>query len=295
MGFSNPSSVTLRDGRLLSYHLSGPDQSASAKGPTVLLSNSLCTPYHMWHHFVPHLHQFNFRVLQYNQIGHGESTVDLATVDDTTFDTLADDVKQLLDILKIQKLYAWVGISMGAATGIVFCAQNPGLVERLVVCDTISCSPSALGAGDPFGPRVSAARSAGNLEATIEQTLVRWFSEDWRNSHDDELQRMRDLMSKTKVEGFAACCAALGKTSFDLRPLFGKLGQSVDEVLLVVGDLDADLPQTMAVIRKDIQEGFNAAEKKDEVMLAVIKGAGHVSVVDGLEEYTSIVTAFLAK
>ncbi|KAF8857682.1 alpha/beta-hydrolase [Acephala macrosclerotiorum] len=295
MGFSNTSSIKLRDGRLLSYHLSGSDQDASMEGPIVLLSNSLCTPYHMWHHFVPRLHQFNFRVLQYNQIGHGESTVDPSTVDETTFDILADDVKQLLDILEIQKLHAWVGISMGAATGIVFCARNPGLVERLVVCDTISCSPSSLGAGDPFGPRVSAARSARNLEATIEQTLARWFSEDWRNSHDEELQRMRDLMSKTKVEGFAACCAALRKTSFDLRPLFGKLGRSVEEVLLVVGELDADLPQTMAVMRHEIQQGFEAAGTKDEVRLAIIKKAGHVSVVDGLEEYTSIVTAFLTK
>ncbi|CZR63979.1 related to 3-oxoadipate enol-lactonase II [Phialocephala subalpina] len=295
MGLSNPSLTTLRDGRQLSYHLSGPDQSASTKGPIILLSNSLCTPYHMWHHFVPRLHELNFQVLQYNQIGHGESTVDPSTVDDTTFDTLADDVKQLLDSLKIQKLHAWVGISMGAATGIVFCAQNPGLVERLVICDTISCSPSALGAGDPFGPRVDAARSAGNLEATIEQTLARWFWEDWRKSHGEELHWMRSLMSKTKVEGFVACCAALRKMSFDLRPLFGKLGTSVDEILLVVGELDADLPQTMAIMRDGIQQGFEAAGKTDEVRLAIIKGAGHVSVVDGLEEYASVVTSFLTK
>jgi hypothetical protein len=103
--------VELKDGRKLYYQLSGPSSS-----PIVLLSNSLCSPYATWDHFVPRLQALNLQVLRYDQIGHGQSTVNPSTVDATTFNDLSDDVKQLISSLKIKKLYAWIGISMGAAT-----------------------------------------------------------------------------------------------------------------------------------------------------------------------------------
>jgi len=280
--------VQLPDGRKLSYQLSGPGSS-----PIVLLANSLCAPYHTWDHFVPLLYKQNFRILQFDQVGHGESTFIPSKVDATTFDDLSNDVKELLDSLKIGKLYAWIGISMGAATGIIFCTQNPGIVERLVVCDTISASPNAIGVEDAFEARVNAVRSAGKIDVTIEQTLARWFSEAWRETNKGEVERMRGVMSRTQVEGFAACCRALQKKDFDLRPLFRDVGGAVQKALLVVGENDANLPETMEEMRKQIQAGFESAGKREEVKLVVIKGAGHVSVIDGLGQYSEAVINFL--
>jgi 3-oxoadipate enol-lactonase len=278
----------LSDGRKLSYQLSGPNSS-----PIVLLANSLCAPYHTWDHFVTLLQKQNFRILRFDQVGHGESTFIPSKVDATTFDNLSNDVKELLDSLKIRKLHAWIGISMGAATGIVFVQKNPAIVERLVVCDTISASPNALGDEDPFDARVSAVRSSGKIDVTVEQTLARWFSEAWREANEGEVERMRSVMSRTQVEGFAACCRALQKKDFDLRPLFKDVGGAVKKALLVVGENDANLPETMEEMRQEIQAGFESTGKREEVKLVVIKGAGHVSVVDGLGQYSEAVITFL--
>jgi len=280
--------IELKDGRKLYYQLSGPSSS-----PIVLLSNSLGSPYATWDHFVPHLQALNLQVLRYDQIGHGQSTANPSTVDATTFNDLSDDVKQLISSLKIEKLYAWIGISMGAATGIIFCSENPGVVERLVICDTISASPNAVGADDAFEARVSAARSAGRMETIVEQTLARWFTEEWRKANENEVERMRGIMMGTQVEGFAACCRAIQKKEFDLRPLFRKVGGGVEKCLLVVGEKDANLPETMETMRKEIQEGFEKVGKNEQINMVVIGRAGHVSVVDGLEEYAEAVTKFL--
>lgn len=285
---STKSFVELPDRRRISYLLSGPDSK-----PIVLLSNSLCAPYHTWDHYVSILHGHNFRTLQYDQIGHGESTVNHATVDDTTFDTLMNDARSLLDALEIKKLFAWIGISMGAATGIYFTAHNPGRVERLVICDTISGSPNALGVQDLFGARVDAARKDASISNTVEQTIARWFSEEWREKNDAEVQRMRSVMSTTQVEGFAACCRALQNPNFDLRPLFGKIGGAVDDVMLVVGEIDANLPDTMSEMKEKIQAGFQSEGKDVTVKLTVINKSGHVPVVDGFDQYSSVVTEFL--
>jgi pimeloyl-ACP methyl ester carboxylesterase len=295
---STVSQLQLRDGRQLSYQISGPAPKPSSSGPsdsipTVLLSNSLCAPFHTWDHYVSILHGHKFRVIQYDQVGHGGSTVNSSEVDGTTFNSLANDVLQLLDALQVRKVHAWIGISMGAATGIYFCAQNPGRVERLVICDTISCSPNAIGIPDPFEARVAAARKDGHINDIVEQTIVRWFSEPWREMNEAEVQRMRNIMLKTQIEGFAACCRALQDKEFDLRPLAGKLGGAVEKVMLVVGENDANLPQTMAELREQIQAGFDSLGKGGKVRWAIIKGAGHVSVVDGLEEYSQHVTQFL--
>lgn len=81
----------------------------------------------------------------------------------------------LLDALKIMELYAWVGIYMGAATGLVFSVQNPGRVKRLVLCDTVSSSPGAAGSPDVFEARVQTAKKEGRIDTLVEGTLEMWF------------------------------------------------------------------------------------------------------------------------
>lgn len=291
---SHTSSVKASNGNEISYRLTVPsDASSSSTAPIVLLANSLIAPFGTWDHYVQYLVTRNFRVLCYNQRGHGESTVNSTTIDETDFKDLASDARELLDGLEIKQLHAWVGISMGATIGIYFSSQNPGRVKNLVICDTISHAPMHAGIDDPFEPRIQTAKDQKHLDTLIQGTLKRWFSEEWRNRNTEEVERMRTIMKGTQVDGFIACCRALQKESFDLRPLFKKLGGCVERAMVVVGELDANLPVTMKSMRDDIQEGFQQAGKQAEVDFHIIKGAGHVSVVDGFDEYKAIVTKFL--
>lgn len=282
------STLTLPDSRKLAYALDAEPKDA----PIVILGNSLCAPYTAWDHVVPVLNKSGFRTLRYDQPGHGDSSSpqDLSS---TTFASIADDVAHLLKALSIPKVHGWVGVSMGAATGVYFVTQNPGVVSRFAICDTITSSPSNAGVEDAFGPRVAAARKDGHLDKLLQGTLDRWFGKAWQAANPQETERLRGVMSRTTVDGFETCCAALRSDTFDLRPLLGKVGASVDEVVCVVGENDANLPQTMEEMRGKIQEGFAAAGKSNTVNLKVVKNAGHVCFIDGFDQFNQVIPSFL--
>ncbi|KAF5026734.1 hypothetical protein F66182_1152 [Fusarium sp. NRRL 66182] len=285
--FRMASTLTLPDSRTLAYALdSGPKD-----GPLIILSNSLAAPLPVWDHVVKVLNSNGYRTLRYDQPGHGGSSApkDLSP----TFDSMAEDVHHLLESLDITRVYAWIGVSMGASAGVYFTTKFPNVVGKLAICDTISASPVNAGTEDAFGPRVAAARKAGSLDSTIQSTLERWFGKDWLNNSPEETQRMRTVMSGTTMDGFEACCNALRSETFDLRPRFGKIGASVDDAICIVGENDANLPTTMAEMRDKIQEGFKAAGKNNKIDLVIIKNAGHVSFVDGFEQFTGDVLKWL--
>ncbi|CAH0058794.1 unnamed protein product [Clonostachys solani] len=280
--------LSLPDNRLLAYLLDDAPEGA----PVVLLSNPLCTNIAVWDHIVPVLNHAGFRTLRYDQPGHGDSSApaDLTT---TTFDSMVEDVAYMLDALEIPRLWAWVGVSMGAAKGVFFATSHPGVVGRLVVCDTIACSPANAGVEDPFGPRVASARAEGGMEGNTQATLQRWFGDAWLEGHPKEAERMRRVVMRTSVDGMETCCNALASETFDLRPLLRRVGGAVDEAVCVVGEKDANLPRTMGDMRAQIEDGFREAGKTGEVELVVIPDAGHVCFVDGLEDFVRLVPRFI--
>lgn len=215
----------------------------------------------------------------------------------TTFESLADDICTLLKHLDLANGVTSVsacGVSMGAATLVYLVAKYPGILDKVVICDTISSSPVNAGGPDLFGQRVAAARQADNMDEVLEQTLVRWLGNDWIAANPDEAARMRSLMATTTIDGFETCCAALRSSTFDLAPLLSKVATGCKDALLIVGEKDADLPVKMDEMRKAIEAGFHAAGSKKTVTLKVIGNAGHVSYIDGLEPFVEALLGFLA-
>ncbi|KAI1391735.1 zearalenone lactonase [Hypoxylon trugodes] len=282
--FSLPSS------RIIDYALWS--ESSNPNAPVILLSNSLCAPYPTWERVVPEYTSRGFTVIAYSFPGHGGSTTpeDLSS---TNFESLADDVQALLNHLSIERLHAWIGVSMGASTGIVFAAKYPSIIQKLVICDTISSSPVNAGTDDVFAPRIAAARKAGKMDDLVEGTMDRWFGRAWVDANPEEANRVRQIMLTTSIDGFETCCAALQSKSYDLRPLTVKAGQSVDEALFIVGDKDANLPESMQELRKGVEQGLQSKGIVSHVDFHVIKNAGHVCYVDGFDEFIAITTQFL--
>lgn len=286
------STLTLPDDRVLSYSL----DLVPSSSPIVLLANPLCAPLSAWDHVVKHLNDHGYRTLRYDQPGHGLSSAPPpSALNATTFASMAADVRFLLRHLGISRLHAWVGVSMGASAGVVFATEHPGVVRKLAICDTVSCSPVNAGIEDSFGPRVAAAREAGDLNATIQATLERWFGKSWLEANRAEAHRMRTLMAGTSVDGFETCCHALRSESFDLRPLLERVGECVEDAVCVVGERDADLPKAMAGMRDAVEEGFAKAGKERNIDLVVIEDAGHVCFVDGLQQFVQFATGWLKR
>lgn len=276
-------SLTLRDGRELSYQVSKAAK-PGGYGP-VLLSNSLCAPYQTWDYVVQSLNERGLTVIRYDQPGHGDSTVsrDLSSI---MFRDLAEDVSELLRQLQIWKLYAWIGVSMGAATGVHFATMYPGSIEKLFICDTISTSPVNAKISDVFSIRAEAAQKDGTMDTIFKDTIDRWFSKGFQKDNAAEVERVRRIMKATSVAGFATCCAALSSPTFNLQPLASKLGDCVDEVIFVVGENDASLPQSMAELR---EMAAKASSNKSKPSLHIIKDAGHVCYIDNLPGFKDVV------
>ncbi|TGJ82485.1 hypothetical protein E0Z10_g6263 [Xylaria hypoxylon] len=266
---------------------------AGADGPCILLSNPLGTTFAVWDPVVPQLTALGFDVLRYDAPGHGFSGVpqDLSS---TTLNTMAQDVRDLLLHLEIGQLHAWIGVSLGAATSIVFASKYNHIVERLIVCDTIPCSPVNEGTVDVFGPRVAAVRRAGNLDTYVEETLERWFGRPWLESNPARRESLQELMLDTTIDGFETCCAALRSTSFDLRRWASRAGSHVESAMLLVGEKDIGLFEGMEELRKDIEGGLRI-KRGDEVSvgLNVVQNGGHVCFVDGFDSFTELITPFL--
>ncbi|CAK7206928.1 hypothetical protein SEUCBS139899_009735 [Sporothrix eucalyptigena] len=236
---------TLPNGRAISYDLTTGDRTDSL---VVVLSNSLCGQFRTWDHVVAVLSGKGYRVLRYDQPGHGASGVpnDLSS---TTF-AMADDVYALLQHLSLKVVHAWVGVSMGAST---------------------------------------AMRAVGSLDELVEGTMQRWFGSDWIASNEDEATRMRGIMlSGTSMDGFETCCTALSSATYDLRLHTVTAGKGCSEVLLLVGEKDANLPTTMQELRAGLERGNGKP-----VELKVVANAGHVLFVDGFEEFSHLLLAFL--
>lgn len=282
---------TLPNGRQMAYTLS-----PGTSDRIILLSSSLAEDLTSWDRVAPVLQDRGFRVLRYDQPGHGRSsTPSKAEQSSMTFDIMADEVHLLLNHLGISRLHAWIGVSMGGIKGVYFVSRHPGIVDKLIVSDAIAMSPTVAGITDNFAARARAVKEAGSVAEDLAVTRKRWFGEEWMAEHPEETARMERSMATTTIAGLEACCTALGHPSFDLRPLYPSVGKGCDEALIVAGEKDADLPIKMQDMRNAVEDSFRSYGKKAPVQMKIVNSAGHVPYIDGFEDFCNIVTSFLSR
>ncbi|HXJ14829.1 MAG TPA: alpha/beta fold hydrolase, partial [Candidatus Limnocylindrales bacterium] len=117
--------LKLHDAQLF-YRWDGPENA-----PVVVFSNSLGTSHRMWDSQLDAFTR-HFRLLRYDGRGHGQST---ATPGPYTIDQLAGDVLQLLDALKLDRVY-FCGLSMGGMIGMHLGIAHASRLHKIVLCNT---------------------------------------------------------------------------------------------------------------------------------------------------------------
>jgi 3-oxoadipate enol-lactonase len=184
-------------------------------GPWVTLSHSLACNMSMWDEQAALLVRHGYKVLRFDTRGHGRSP---APPGEYTLDDLADDVHELFAALGITRTH-WVGLSMGGMIGETYALEHPGVFASIVLADTTSRRPP--GADRMWGERITVAREQG-MDALVESTLARWFTEQYRHARPDVMARIGDDIRNTPVAGFAGCCHAISKVDLlDRLPEIG--------------------------------------------------------------------------
>ena len=180
----------------INYQIDGPDGA-----PWIVFSNSLATSTAMWDEQAAGLKN-SFRVLRYDQRGHGGTDVPAGRY---AFDTLLADALGLIDALSIKKAH-FAGLSMGGATALGLAERHPDRFDRIIVCD--SPCQSTPQSSQQWEERIAVAQQQG-IEALVEPTVSRWFPAETVAKNPPHLDKVRAMFRATPVNGFIGCAAAL--------------------------------------------------------------------------------------
>jgi 3-oxoadipate enol-lactonase len=190
---ANPTFVEL-PGIRTHYRSDGP-----ADKPVLLFSNGLGTNLTMWDGQVAEFSK-RFRVLRYDQRGHGRSSVPAGAY---SIERFGRDVVSLLDRLGIERCY-FCGLSMGGMIGQWLGTNAPERLAGLVLCNTAA----KIGTAEGWNNRIDLV-GKGGMEAAIPLVLDRWYTPAFQANAPEVIARARKMLLSTVPEGYVATCAAI--------------------------------------------------------------------------------------
>ena len=249
----------------LHYRVEGPPEA-----PFLVLSNSLGTDLELWASNVQ-AWVASFRVLRYDQRGHGGSGVPPGPYSLEAFGT---DVLDLMDELGVERA-SFCGLSLGGATGMWLAVNAPERIDRLV----LACASARFGEPQDWLERGRIVRSEG-LDAIADAVVARWFTPSFQEAQPAVVAAARDRLLATPDEGYAAGCEAVA--AWDYRERVSEIGA---RTLVIVG---ADDPVTPPA------HGAFLADRIAGSRLVVLPRAAHLANVEQAEMFTEAVSEHLA-
>jgi 3-oxoadipate enol-lactonase len=243
----------------LHHRFDGPDDA-----PVLVLSNSIGTTLELWDAQV-HVFAGTFRVLRYDQLGHGRSDVPPGPY---TVELLARELLGLLDEAGVEH-FSFCGLSLGGTVGMWLGKNAAGRLDRLVLAGT----SAYFGPPERWVERAELVRAEG-MEPIADATMGRWFTAAYAGMAE---QRARFVA--TPSEGYAACCDAL--RDWDFR---ADLGSVTAPTLVLAGADDPATPPDQAQL---IADGIPGAR------LTVVPDAAHLLNVEQPDAFNRAALAHL--
>ncbi|WP_250508314.1 MULTISPECIES: alpha/beta fold hydrolase [unclassified Caballeronia] len=259
--------LPLRD-HTLCYDLVGPES-----GEVVVFSHSLAADLGLWAEQVPPLLAAGYRVLRVDLRGHGGSR---GAPGPYTIDELADDLIAVADSTGIERLH-FVGLSIGGAIGQSLALRHPHRVASLMLCDTQS--ESFPDAANHWGKRIETLQQTGTVESIADETMGRWLTQGFRESHPQRWQQIRATVAGCTVAGYVGCAQALANFNYT-----GRLHEVTVPVLVTCGSED---PRATPEESRRIAALFRDGRYEEFV------GARHVPNVEQPENFNRVLGAWL--
>ncbi|CAK7245875.1 MAG: hypothetical protein STHCBS139747_007480 [Sporothrix thermara] len=269
--------ITTADGLEIPYRLEG---NAAPDAPTIAFSNSLLTSLHMWDSFVAVFKKQrpSYRILRYDT--RGRHALPQPPVP-ATMEMLADDLRTLLSHLRIAKLDALVGVSLGGATTLQFAIKYPDLVSKFVASDFNFRSSDANTAA--WKERIGIVEAAADgMQALAGITVTRWFDPHTVAAEPEATANMISMVAANNLEGFKYGCQALW--TFDLREAAKDLRVPG---LFVAGESDGK-----GALAKVI-DSFRPMAGDGSIELKIVPQAGHLPMYERPQAFWENVEHFL--
>jgi len=226
-----------------------------------------------YRYLTPLLVDAGFRVVTTDLRGHGESDATFADYGD---EATAQDISNLIRELGTKA--SVVGNSMAAGSAVIAAAENPELVDRLVL----------------IGPFVRESASISTFEKLLFRVLMArpWISAAWRaylpklyagTRPDDFEEHLTNIAASLKRPGYAQAFSKTSRTRHTTAEQ--SLAALKVETLIVMGELDPDFPDPRAEA-----EWIGAATKGTSVM---IPDSGHYPQAQQPERVAKAMLTFL--
>jgi 3-oxoadipate enol-lactonase len=249
----------------LFYKFDGPEG-----GPVVMLSNSLASDLTMWDLQIRPLVEAGYRVLRYDSRGHGQSAVPVGSY---SIELLMTDAVGLIDELGLKKVH-FCGLSMGGMVGQMLGVRHGDRLISLMLCAT----SAQIAPREIWDERIETVRENG-MDAVADVTIDRWFTKNGQKLMPAEVEKVRQMILNTPVDGFCACCAAI--RDMDQRESIRAIAT---RTRVVVGEHDPGTPVSAAEI---IHDRIASSE------LRVISDAAHFVNVEQANVFNDTVLEFI--
>lgn len=237
--------------------------------PVLVFINSLGTDFRIWQDVADQLTgQFGF--LFYDKRGHGLSELGDAPA---TIETFAADLADLLDHLGITRA-TLCGLSIGGLIAQSLYRTKPGLIERLIFCDTAA----KIGTPQSWNDRIAATLSTG-IASFADGVMEKWFTPEFHRQRAADLTGYKTMLSRQLPAGYVAACEALRDADYSAAaPAIAV------PTLVVVGDQDGSTPP-------DLVRGL--AEAIPGARFEIIAGAGHIPCVEQPAALSALIADFM--
>jgi len=255
--------ITLGD-VTLHYRIEG-----DADGLPIVFANSLGTDFRLWDKIIPLLPD-GLKILRFDKRGHGLSS---CPDGDYTIDDLIADTAALLQALEIKDCL-FVGLSIGGLIAQGLAAQHPELVRAMVISNTAA----RIGTTEMWQQRIDSLH-AGGIEVLADNIMQRWFANDFRRHCAPELLAWRNMLTRTPLQGYIGCCAAIGACDFEHSN-----AELTLPTLVIAGEEDGSTPPELVRATAAMIEGSR---------FELIDNAAHLPCVEQPELYARILGDFI--
>ena len=238
--------------------------------PVVMFSNSLATELTLWDEQVHCLIEAGYQVVRYNVRGHGDSSIAKGPY---SIESLAKDAIFLMDAFGLKRVH-FCGISLGGMVGQRMATNYSDRLISLILCSTSAYMPPV----EMWDERIANVRENG-LKSIVDSTLNRWFTKHSSQNLVPQLDKIRNIILGTSIEGYCGCCAAI--RDMDQRE---KIKSITTPTLVIVGEND----HSTTVATAELIHEHIAASK-----LSVFSGAAHILNIEHPETFNHSVIEFL--
>ena len=178
------------------YGICGPTDA-----PVITFIHGLGLNRNIWQEYAAQLAR-SYRVLTYDLYGHGESADPPSKPDMTLFSEQLIGLMNELDIARC----AAIGFSLGGMINRRMAIDHADRISALVILN----SPHERGdEAQALVEQRALDSAAGGPGATLDATIERWFSHDFRSENSDFIERVRGWVLANDANNYALCRQAL--------------------------------------------------------------------------------------